>query len=107
MTSLRQKMIRELELQRKSDKTILAYVSAVAQLAEHYHRSPETISVEEIRSFVHHLIVNRKLAFSSCNQRVAAIRRGGWGRSGVFEAEPPDRSCRRVTRSARPCSPIG
>lgn len=74
MTSLRQKMIRELELHRKSPKTIEAYVTAVAQLAEHYHRSPQKISVEEIRSFVHHLITERKLAFSSCNQKVAGIR---------------------------------
>lgn len=74
MTPLRQKMIRELELQRRSPKTIDAYVTAVAQLAAFYHRSPEKISVEGIRSFVHHLIVDRKLAFSSCNQKVAGIR---------------------------------
>jgi site-specific recombinase XerD len=67
-------MIRELQLQRKSPKTIDAYVTAVAQLAASYHRSPEKISVEGIRSFVHHLIVDRKLAFSSCNQKVAGIR---------------------------------
>jgi site-specific recombinase XerD len=67
-------MIRELELQRKSEKTIQAYVTAVAQLAAFYQRSPEKISVEGIRSFVHHLIVDRKLAFSSCNQKVAGIR---------------------------------
>lgn len=74
MTPLREQMIRELELQRKSSKTIDAYVTAVAQLAAHYHRSPEQITIEEIRSFVHHLIVNRKLAFSSCNQKLAGIR---------------------------------
>jgi hypothetical protein len=33
MTALRQRMIRELELHRKSAKTIQAYVTAVAQLA--------------------------------------------------------------------------
>jgi len=74
MTSLRQKMIRELELSRKSPRTIEAYVTAVAQLAGHYGRSPEGISLEEVRSFLHYLITERKLAFSSCNQKLAGIK---------------------------------
>ena len=74
MTPLRQQMIRELELHRKSPDTIEAYVCAVAQLAEHYRRSPETISVEEVRDFLHHLITVRKLASSSVNQKAAGIR---------------------------------
>ena len=52
MTPLRAKMIRELELHRKSPNTIKPYVAAVAQLAGHYHRSPEEISIEEIRDLV-------------------------------------------------------
>jgi site-specific recombinase XerD len=67
-------MIRELELHRKAPNTIKPYVAAVVQLAEHYHRSPEAISIEEIRDFLHHLITVRKVAYSTCNQKVAAIR---------------------------------
>lgn len=74
MSPLRQCMIRELELQRKSPTTLKAYVAAVSQLARHYNRSPDRISVEEIRSFLHHLITERKLAFSSVNQKLAGIR---------------------------------
>lgn len=74
MTPLRKKMIRELELRRKSPKTVEAYVIAVAQLASHYHRSPERIGLEEIREYLHYLITKRKLAFSSCNQKLAALK---------------------------------
>jgi len=74
MTPLRQQMIRELELHRKAPKTIKAYVTAVAQLAEYHRRSPETISVAEVRDFLHHLIAVRKLAFSSVNQKAGGIR---------------------------------
>ena len=38
MTPLRQRMIHELELHRKSPHTIEAYVPAMAQLARHYGR---------------------------------------------------------------------
>ncbi len=73
MTPLRQQMIRELELHRKPANTIKAYVSAVAQLAAHYHRSPEQISVEEIRSFIHRMITQRHWADSTCNQKLCGI----------------------------------
>ena len=71
MTPLRQKMIHELELHRKSPNTIEAYVTAVAQLARHYGRSPDAIAVEEIRDFLHHLITVRKVAFSPSGKTVA------------------------------------
>jgi site-specific recombinase XerD len=67
-------MIHELELHRKSSRTVEAYVTAVAQLARHYGRSPDRITLEEVRDFLHHLIAKRKLAFSSCNQKLAGIR---------------------------------
>jgi integrase/recombinase XerD len=74
MTPLREKMIRELQLRRKSPRTVEAYVAAVAQLAGHYRRRPDGISVEEVRDFLHYLITQRKVAFSTCNQRLAGIR---------------------------------
>lgn len=74
MTPLRQRMIRELELQRKSPLTVKAYVKAVAQLAQHFGRSPDAISVEEVRDFLHHLITQKKVTFGTCNQKLAAIK---------------------------------
>jgi integrase/recombinase XerD len=73
MSQLRQQMIRVLELHRKSPDTIKPYVTAVAQLAQYYRRSPDQISLDEIRGFLHHLITVRKLATSTCNQRIAAF----------------------------------
>jgi site-specific recombinase XerD len=66
-------MIRVLELHRKSPHTIKAYLRAVEQLAQFYRRSPEQLSDEQIRDFIHYLITERKLSWSSCNQRLAGI----------------------------------
>ena len=73
MTPLRKKMIRELETQRRAANTIDSYVTAVADLAQYYHRSPEKISRDEIRAYLHYLLTNRKLADSTCNVKIAAI----------------------------------
>ena len=74
MTPLRQRMIRELELQRKSPRTVEAYVTAVADLARYVGRSPDQITIEQVRDFLHHVITQRKLSFSTCNQKLAGIR---------------------------------
>ena len=58
MTPLRQKMIRELQLHRKSSRTVQAYVSALAQLTQHYGRSPDAISIEKVRDFLDYLITD-------------------------------------------------
>jgi integrase/recombinase XerD len=67
MTILREQMIRRLQLERLAAKTQEAYLRAVAGLARYYHRSPDLLSVAEIHSYLHHLLVERKLAWSSCN----------------------------------------
>ena len=74
MTPLRNKMIRELQLQRKAPATIHQYVHAVADLARHYGRRPDKISLEEVRSYLHYLLVERKLAANTCNLKVVALR---------------------------------
>lgn len=72
MTHLRKRMIRQLELDRKSEATSDAYVLAVFQLAKYFMRSPDELSVEEINVFVHHL-VRQGLAWSTINQKLSAI----------------------------------
>lgn len=74
MKSLRYHMIHELELHRKSPRTIEAYVSAVGELARYYQRPADQITTEEVRQWLHYLITEKKLAFSSCNQKLAALR---------------------------------
>lgn len=73
MTPLRQRMIREMELQQFSPATIRSYRDAVIGLSRFYQRSPDQLKLEEVRSYFHHLLTVRKLAQSTCNQRAAAI----------------------------------
>lgn len=51
MTELRKRMIECLQLRGLSERTQEAYVRAVRQLAEHYHKSPARISEEELRQY--------------------------------------------------------
>lgn len=73
MSPLRQRMIREMQLRQFSPRTIECYVDAVVGLANHFRRSPDQLALEEIRSYLHHLLVERQLAQGTCNLRAAAI----------------------------------
>jgi len=51
MTPLRQRMTEDLQLRGMSERTQEMYVRAVRQLAEHYHKSPEHMTDEELRQY--------------------------------------------------------
>ena len=51
MTELRKRMIECLQLRGLSERTQEAYTSAVRQLAEHYHKSPDLLTEEELRQY--------------------------------------------------------
>jgi site-specific recombinase XerD len=67
-------MQEEMKLRGYRPKTIQIYLAAVSKLARHYRRSPEQIQSEEIRSYLLHLLEERKLASSTLNQTICALR---------------------------------
>jgi len=74
MTQLRQRMLEELQRRNYSTGTIRLYLQHVAAFAQHFHRSPDQLGAEEIRRYQLFLIQEKKLAWSSYNQIVCALR---------------------------------
>jgi integrase/recombinase XerD len=74
MTPLRQRMLEELQRRNYSSKTIRLYLRHVAEFAKHFHRSPDQLGAEDIRQYQLFLIQKKKLAWSSYNQIVCALR---------------------------------
>jgi Site-specific recombinase XerD len=74
MTPLREKFIRGLAIRGRAVRTQQSYTACVADLARYYKRSPDQISYEEVTVWIHHLIRERKLAPSSVNIAVNAVR---------------------------------
>lgn len=74
MTTLRQQFIRELVVRGMTSRTQESYVWQVYRLARHYHRSPDQIGDEELKAFLFHLASELKLAPSTLNQAVSALR---------------------------------
>jgi hypothetical protein len=74
MTQLRQRMLEELQRRNYSFGTIRLYLQHVAKFAQHFHRSPDQLGAEDIRQYQLFLIQEKKLAWSSYNQIVCALR---------------------------------
>ena len=74
MTPLRQQLIQELVLRGMSDRTQEAYIHQVYQLAKFYQLSPDKLCEEQVRQYLFYLAGERKLAASTVNQAVNALR---------------------------------
>lgn len=74
MTPLRQRMLDALELRGLARRTQESYIEAVARLARHYGRSPDTLTSEQVQAYLLHLLRERHLSRSSVNQYGCAFR---------------------------------
>ena len=74
MTQLRQRMIECLQLRGLSERTQQSYVQAVRLLAEHYHKSPDLITEEELRQYFLYLKNVKKYARSSLTIALCGIK---------------------------------
>jgi integrase/recombinase XerD len=74
MTELRKRMLDELQRRNYSPSTIHLYLRHVAEFAKHFHRSPDRLGTEQIRDYQLFLIHEKKLAWSTYNQIVCALR---------------------------------
>jgi integrase/recombinase XerD len=74
MTPLRQRMIEDMQLRGMSERTQEAYVGAVKQLAEYYHKSPDQISDEELRQYFLYLKNDKHASRSAYTIALHGIR---------------------------------
>jgi integrase/recombinase XerD len=74
MSELRQRMIESLQLRGLSERTQEAYVRAVRQLAEHFHKSPDLISEEELRQYFLYLKNVKKFSRPSTTIALCGIK---------------------------------
>src|SRR5215467_14081744 len=73
LSPLRAKMLQQMQLHRLAPGTQQLSATAITDFARYYWRSPDQLTPDEIRAYLHHLLEERKLAWSTCNVTAAAI----------------------------------
>ena len=74
MTRLRKMMLEELQRRNYSESTTRGYLMAVRQFAEHFHKPPDQLGPDDLRTYQAYLLTERKLAVGTVVARVAALR---------------------------------
>jgi len=74
VTSLRQRVLDELQRRNYSSETTRGYIHAIKQFAEYFGKSPEQLGGQEIRQFQLHLLKEKKLAPGTVEGRMSALR---------------------------------
>ena len=74
MTSLRQRMLEDMQIRNLSPLTQRAYVDHASRFARHFGRSPARLGPDEIRQYLVYLTTEKQLAPSSIIITVAALR---------------------------------
>ena len=74
MTPLRRRMIEDMKLKNLASRTIERYVLRVGTFARHFGRSPEDLGRDDVRSYLLHLVQEKKVSWSVYNQTLAALR---------------------------------
>ena len=74
MTPLRQRMITAMEMHGYSPRTHQSYLAAVRGLAKYTHRSPDSLSREDLRGYFQYLVTERHLAPASVRLSYNGIR---------------------------------
>jgi integrase/recombinase XerD len=67
-------MIEEMQLRGYAPGTIEGYVHAVAQVARYYHRSPDTLEEDEVRRYLLHLKLDKKIARGTFSVVLGGLR---------------------------------
>lgn len=74
MNSLRTRYLQEMQRRNYSPRTIKTYVSCLKRLSVYYNQSPDTISIQEVKDYLHHIIVKQQASNSLINQTISAVK---------------------------------
>jgi site-specific recombinase XerD len=96
---LRRRMIEDMTVRNLSPATQRSYVHAVSKFSRFFGRSPETLTLEDVRTYQVHL-ASKGVAWASLNQTVrrcgsSMASRSGWRRFPSGSLTPASRGgCR-------------
>lgn len=74
MTTIRTQFIQQMQLKGYSENSIQSYVDCLIALSKFYNTSPDLLSDQQIRNYLQHCIVEKKLSTSYINQCISALK---------------------------------
>ncbi|WP_158860870.1 site-specific integrase [Lunatibacter salilacus] len=67
-------MYEEMQIRNYSPRSIENYISHVSLVSSHFGKSPDLISIAELKEYLFHKVETRNLSASSVNQTISAFK---------------------------------
>lgn len=74
MNTLRNKMILQMQIKGHSSRTVNTYTKCILALAVHYNTSPDLLTTEQIRQYIHFRLIEKSISKSWLNQFISALK---------------------------------
>ncbi len=74
MTLLKQRMLEDLRIRNYAPTTVECYVRSVTEFAKHFHKAPDQLGPEEIRSWQLFLLDEKRVKLSTYIQAICGLR---------------------------------
>ena len=74
MSTLRKKMILQMQIKGYSSRTVHTYTKCVLALAVHYNTSPDLLTTQQIREYIHYRLTEKSVSKSWVNQFISALK---------------------------------
>jgi integrase/recombinase XerD len=67
-------MLQEMQIRNYSERSIRSYMHCLTRLSLYYKCSPDLLSIDQVKSYLHYCISERQEATSTLNQIISAVR---------------------------------
>ena len=74
MTPLRQRMLEDMSIRNLVENTQQSYLQQISSYAKHFHRSPEVLGPEDVRTYQVYMAAERNLSATSVGIATTALR---------------------------------
>ncbi|MFC2132898.1 tyrosine-type recombinase/integrase [Bacteroidota bacterium] len=74
MNELRKRLLHEMQFRNYSQRTIHSYISCLSGLGKYFNKSPDKITVEQVKQYLHHRVTVEKVSVSIVNIIISAYK---------------------------------
>lgn len=67
-------MLQEMQIRNYSPRTVVSYVHCIERMSVYFNSSPDLLSLDQIKSYLHYCVTKREESASTLNQLISAIR---------------------------------
>jgi integrase/recombinase XerD len=67
-------MLQEMQTRNYSERTIHSYVTCIKRLSQYFNCSPDKLSIEQVKDYLHHCVTHLHSSAVTVNQTISAVK---------------------------------